>query len=66
MAVNATVSLDPATSVEILGLFARIHSKGNTIVLVTHKRDIGEYPHRIITASDGKVSRDEVNIHQRA
>ena len=65
LADEPTGNLDSATSVEIMGLFQRLHSQGNTIVLVTHERDIAEYAHRIITVRDGKVSRDEVNVHHR-
>jgi putative ABC transport system ATP-binding protein len=66
LADEPTGNLDSATSVEIMGLFERLHAQGNTIVLVTHERDIAEYAHRIITVRDGKVSRDEVNVHHRA
>jgi len=63
LADEPTGNLDSATSVEIMDLFARLHELGNTIVLVTHERDIAEYAHRIITVRDGKVSKDELNPH---
>jgi putative ABC transport system ATP-binding protein len=63
LADEPTGNLDSATSVEIMGLFARLHQQGNTIILVTHERDIAEYAHRIVTIRDGKVNRDEVNPH---
>ena len=63
LADEPTGNLDTATGVEIMGLFERLYQQGNTIVLVTHERDIAEYAHRIITVRDGKVSRDEVNLH---
>lgn len=66
LADEPTGNLDSATSVEIMALFERLHSQGNTIVLVTHERDIAEYAHRIITIRDGKVSRDEINPHPAA
>jgi putative ABC transport system ATP-binding protein len=66
LADEPTGNLDSATSVEIMGLFERLYQQGNTIVLVTHERDIAEYAHRIITVRDGKVSRDEINIHHPA
>jgi putative ABC transport system ATP-binding protein len=63
LADEPTGNLDSATSVEIMDLFARLHELGNTIILVTHERDIAEYAHRIITIRDGKVSKDELNPH---
>ncbi len=65
LADEPTGNLDSATSVEIMGLFERLYQQGNTIVLVTHERDIAEYAHRIITIRDGKVSRDEANPHHK-
>jgi putative ABC transport system ATP-binding protein len=63
LADEPTGNLDSATSVEIMDLFERLHGEGNTIVLVTHERDIAEYAHRIVTIRDGKVSKDELNPH---
>lgn len=63
LADEPTGNLDSATSVEIMDLFAKLHNLGNTIILVTHERDIAEYAHRIITIRDGKVSKDEQNPH---
>jgi len=40
-------------------LLDELHSKGNTIVLVTHEHDIAEFAHRIIHIRDGKVAGDE-------
>lgn len=61
LADEPTGNLDSATGVEIMGLFERLYQQGNTIVLVTHERDIAEYAHRIVTIRDGKVSKDERN-----
>ena len=40
-------------------LFDKLHSEGNTIILVTHERDIADYAHRIISIRDGKIAFDE-------
>ncbi|GAC1650050.1 MAG: hypothetical protein NVS9B15_09460 [Acidobacteriaceae bacterium] len=58
LADEPTGNLDSKTSVEIMGLFADLHSKGNTIVLVTHEPDIAEYAHRVVTIRDGVVASD--------
>jgi len=59
LADEPTGALDTATGNEIMGLFARLHQQGNTIVLVTHEHDIAMHAHRIIHIRDGKVERDE-------
>ena len=59
LADEPTGALDTATGVEIMALFERLHSKGNTIVLVTHEHDIAMHAWRVIHIRDGKVERDE-------
>ena len=60
LADEPTGNLDSQTGLEIMALFDRLHSQGNTIVLVTHEHDIAEYAHRIINIKDGVVARDEI------
>ncbi|HXU14198.1 MAG TPA: ABC transporter ATP-binding protein [Terriglobales bacterium] len=60
LADEPTGNLDSQTGLEIMALFDRLHSEGNTIVLVTHEHDIAEYAHRIINIKDGVVARDEI------
>jgi putative ABC transport system ATP-binding protein len=59
LADEPTGALDTHTGSEIMGLFERLHSEGNTIVLVTHEPDIAMHAHRVIHIRDGKVERDE-------
>jgi putative ABC transport system ATP-binding protein len=59
LADEPTGNLDSATSVEIMGVFDRLHASGNTIILVTHEPDIAEYAHRIVRLRDGKIEKDE-------
>ena len=59
LADEPTGNLDSATGEEILRLFERLHSEGNTIILVTHDRDVAGYAHRIISIRDGKIASDE-------
>jgi putative ABC transport system ATP-binding protein len=59
LADEPTGNLDSQTGIEIMALFDRLHSEGNTIVLVTHEHDISEYAHRVINIKDGVVERDE-------
>jgi putative ABC transport system ATP-binding protein len=60
LADEPTGNLDSQTGNEIMALFDRLHSEGNTIVLVTHEHDISEYAHRVIHIRDGVVARDDV------
>jgi putative ABC transport system ATP-binding protein len=58
LADEPTGNLDSATSVEIMDLFDALHSGGNTVILVTHERDIAEHAWRQVTMRDGKVVED--------
>jgi len=61
LADEPTGNLDSKTSYDIMELFAILHDKGNTIIMVTHEEDISRYSHRIIRLRDGLVEKDEVN-----
>ena len=58
LADEPTGNLDSKTGVEIMALFERLHTGGNTIVLVTHEADIAAHAHRVIHIRDGQVERD--------
>jgi putative ABC transport system ATP-binding protein len=59
LADEPTGNLDSQTGLEIMKLFDRLHAEGNTIILVTHERDIAEFAHRVISIRDGKIASDE-------
>lgn len=61
LADEPTGNLDSKTSVEIMQLFSDIHQLGNTVILVTHEKDIAEHAHRIVKLIDGLVESDEKN-----
>ena len=61
LADEPTGNLDTKTSIEIMQLFKEIHSKGNTIILVTHEEDIALHAKRIVRIRDGKVESDQMN-----
>jgi len=58
LADEPTGNLDSKTGVEIMALFDRLHSGGNTIVLVTHEPDIAGHAHRVVHIRDGQVEKD--------
>ena len=58
LADEPTGNLDSKTGQEIMALFSRLHSAGNTIVLITHEPEVAEYAHRVIQLRDGHVERD--------
>jgi putative ABC transport system ATP-binding protein len=61
LADEPTGNLDTKTSIEIMGLFEKIHKQGNTVILVTHEPDIAQHAHRIIRLRDGLVESDIQN-----
>ncbi|HLG38007.1 MAG TPA: ABC transporter ATP-binding protein [Chitinophagaceae bacterium] len=61
LADEPTGNLDSKTSYEIMEILDKIHSSGNTIVLVTHETDIANHAHRIVRLLDGKIESDVVN-----
>lgn len=58
LADEPTGNLDSKTSEEIMRIFGKIHSEGNTVILVTHEEDIARYAHRIIRLKDGLIESD--------
>ena len=61
LADEPTGNLDSKTSYDIMDLFADLHDKGNTIIMVTHEDDIAHYSHRIVRMRDGEIETDDVN-----
>ncbi|MDF2159363.1 ABC transporter ATP-binding protein [Algoriphagus sp. CAU 1675] len=61
LADEPTGNLDSKTSYDIMELFHELHSKGNTIIMVTHEDDIAHYAHRIVRLRDGLVESDTLN-----
>lgn len=60
LADEPTGNLDSQSSIEIMEIFLRLNREGNTVIIVTHERDIAEFTNRIIAFRDGRIIRDEV------
>ena len=58
LADEPTGNLDSKSGIEIMKILDELHSKGNTIILVTHEEEIANHANRIITIFDGKVKED--------
>jgi len=59
LADEPTGNLDSKTGREIMSLFRKLHSQGNTIIIVTHDRDVAGQTQRIVYLRDGRIEREE-------
>lgn len=55
LADEPTGALDSKTGKEVLDLLTKLHSEGNTVVLITHDNDIAGQAQRIIRLEDGHI-----------
>ena len=61
LADEPTGNLDSKNSKEIMALLKTANEKyKQTIIMVTHDKELAKYANRIITIEDGKITRDEV------
>jgi putative ABC transport system ATP-binding protein len=58
LADEPTGNLDSRTTSEILDLFDKLHSEGQTIILVTHEDNVACRSKRIIRMKDGQICSD--------
>mgnify|MGYP001216631623 FL=1 len=56
-----TGNLDSKTGKEIMDIFLRLNQEGQTIVVITHEKEIANQTNRIITIKDGEVESDVSN-----
>lgn len=59
LADEPTGNLDSKSGHEILSLFGQLHTKGKTIILVTHDLDVASRAKRIIRIADGRIIEDK-------
>ncbi|HYK82502.1 MAG TPA: ABC transporter ATP-binding protein [Gemmatimonadales bacterium] len=60
LADEPTGNLDSTTSGEIMQVFRDLHGQGQTIVMVTHERDIAAHAARVVTLHDGLIATDQL------
>ena len=58
LADEPTGNLDSKTGEEIMALFEDLYQRGNTIILVTHERDIAAHARRTVHLRDGVIESD--------
>ena len=60
LADEPTGALDSRTTQEIMALLKEIHSRGNTIIIVTHEQDVANKTERQILLKDGLVTTSQI------
>lgn len=61
LADEPTGALDSKTGQEVLKMLTDLNKEGNTIVMITHDKEIASNAKRIITVRDGKITSDTLN-----
>ena len=56
LADEPTGNLDSKTGKEIMNIFTDLHSKGRTIIMITHDPGLAEYADRVVHLKDGIIS----------
>jgi len=64
LADEPTGALDSKSGEEVLKMLDTLNNEGNTIVMITHDRDIASHAKRIITVRDGLITSDEMNYKE--
>ncbi|MBR5775046.1 MAG: ABC transporter ATP-binding protein [Bacteroidaceae bacterium] len=64
LADEPTGALDSKTGIEIMKLFDELHQEGNTIILITHEKEIANYAIRNVYIKDGSIHYDRINTNR--
>ncbi|MDD3730963.1 MAG: ABC transporter ATP-binding protein [candidate division Zixibacteria bacterium] len=59
LADEPTGNLDSKTSEEIMRLLNDLHRQGNTIIIVTHEREVARHARRVLSILDGRIAEDQ-------
>lgn len=61
LADEPTGALDSKTGKEVLEILKQLNEEGNTIIMITHDRELAKKAKRMITVMDGVITSDEYN-----
>lgn len=64
LADEPTGALDTKTGLEVMQMIHSLHSKGHTIILITHDPEIARQAETVVHIVDGQISRTEVMQHE--
>ena len=56
-----TGNLDSKTGGQVLEIFKDLNKRGQTIVVITHEREVAKQSQRTITIKDGDIGSDSIN-----
>ena len=56
-----TGNLDSKTGDQVLKIFKDLNKRGQTIVVITHEREVAKQSQRTITIKDGEIGSDSIN-----
>ncbi len=65
LADEPTGNLDSKSGEEVIGILQDLNKEGNTILVVTHEKEVAECARRIIDLRDGQIVSDKENPNQR-
>ena len=61
LADEPTGNLDAANTAQVMELLRAIHKgTGQTILMITHDRELAQQAQRVLVIGDGRLQRDEV------
>jgi putative ABC transport system ATP-binding protein len=60
LADEPTGALDSKTGKEVLQMLKDLNKEGNTIIMITHDKEIAAEAERIITVRDGRIISDSM------
>lgn len=58
LADEPTGNLDSRSGEEVMAIFQGLHTKGITLILVTHDPDVAKHAERVVSVKDGKIVSD--------
>lgn len=62
LADEPTGNLDSKSGADIMALLTQLNRNGNTIIVVTHERDIAQYTNRVIFLRDGQIEKEQLQV----